>query len=242
MKRRFKAFFPTVLLAGVVYLMLELCSCINISAVFGISRAFGLFSMVAPVTGVSGAGLLGLFCALVRRFLWHHSDAVSWVVRAAHVPTICATAYWSFSHAAIRILIPIVCMILFWLHPIGAQAWPYALYWFIPILVYIPSTKNNIFCTALGSTFVAHGVGSVITLYLMSALTPAQWLALIPVVAVERLICATVMFASYYGFTWLMRNIAYRSSFDTPSFHSGTQDERLEFCIKFNKNLPIHDL
>jgi hypothetical protein len=85
---------------------------------------------------------------------------------------------------------------LFWVHPIGAQAWPYALYWLIPVVLYcLGNNKNNVY-TALGSTFIAHAAGSIIWLYTVP-MTSQQWLALIPVVAVERLISTIVMVATY---------------------------------------------
>jgi len=107
------------------------------------------------------------------------------------VPTLCASLYLGSSHWGVRCALPLVCMALFWLHPMGLAAGVYALYWLIPVIVFY-SKSNNFFFNALGSTFVAHAVGSVIWLYTVP-MAPAAWLALMPVVAVERLLFATGM-------------------------------------------------
>jgi len=75
-----------------------------------------------------------------------------------------ASLYWSTRHYSIRLLLPIVCMGLFIIHPVGAQAFAYSLYWLIPVvLFFVP--QRFLFLQALGSTFIAHAVGSVIWLY-----------------------------------------------------------------------------
>src|SRR2546430_1999084 len=59
-----------------------------------------------------------------------------------------------------------------------------------------------VFLQALGSAFIAHAVGSVIWLYTVG-MTPAAWLGLIPVVFVERMLCAAGMTVAYYGISGL---------------------------------------
>ena len=49
----------------------------------------------------------------------------------------------------------------------------------------------------LGSTFTAHAVGSVIWLYAGLVPNPETWLALIPVVVLERILFASGMFVGY---------------------------------------------
>lgn len=82
-------------------------------------------------------------------------------------------------------------------HPVGAQAWVYSLYWLVPIVLYAVR-KKNMFLEALGSTFTAHAVGSVIWIY-CDPMTPQAWLTLIPVVLVERLVFASGIVVAYYG-------------------------------------------
>jgi hypothetical protein len=87
-------------------------------------------------------------------------------------------------------------MVLFIVHPVGREAFFYSFYWIIPVLVfYLP--YRSLFLTALGSTFVAHAVGSVIWLY-TGSYTPAMFLALVPIVVVERMIFALGMVAQIH--------------------------------------------
>ncbi len=95
----------------------------------------------------------------------------------------------------IRVVVPIGAMLLFIAHPVGAHAWVYAMYWWIPVVLYC-SQRNNLFSTALGSTFIAHAVGSVIWLYTVPMTAPA-WISLLPVVIIERLLFATGMVVVY---------------------------------------------
>lgn len=89
---------------------------------------------------------------------------------------------------ALQFLLPLICMILFVSHPIAGSAFVYSFYWLIPVVLFLTKNKN-IFFAALSSTFVAHAVGSVMWLYTVNM--PAdKWLALIPVVAFERLVAA----------------------------------------------------
>jgi hypothetical protein len=112
------------------------------------------------------------------------------------VPTLCASVYLATTHWAIRCALPLACMALFWLHPVGYAAGIYALYWLIPVAVFFVQSPN-LFLNALGSTFVAHAVGSVIWLYTVP-MESGAWLALIPIVAVERLLCATGMVIAHH--------------------------------------------
>src|SRR5207237_10360114 len=86
-------------------------------------------------------------------------------------------------------------MALFIVHPIGSQAFMYSFYWLIPIGLF-GLARKTLFLEALGSTFVAHAVGSVIWLYTVPT-TAGMWVGLIPIVAVERLLFAMGMVVMY---------------------------------------------
>jgi len=95
-------------------------------------------------------------------------------------------------------------MVLFALHPVGGQAWVYSLYWLIPVIAtFFPERLAG---RALGATFTAHAVGSVAYLYMFQS-TPAFWLALIPVVAVERLLFASGISVSYVALNSLLAKV-----------------------------------
>lgn len=87
------------------------------------------------------------------------------------------------------VFLNIACMIFFATYnATGATAWMYTLYWLIPALnALIP--HNNFFMHALGATFTTHAFGAV--QWLVMGWGPAQaWIALIPIVACERILCA----------------------------------------------------
>ncbi|MCL4229432.1 hypothetical protein KJZ61_01935 [Candidatus Dependentiae bacterium] len=118
-----------------------------------------------------------------------------------HIPSFIASAYWAYDHWLVRVMVPVLCMILFIVHPVGFSASPYTLYWIIPIVIYFFNMRT-IFASSLGSTMVAHAVGSVIWLYTVP-MTAEQWYSLIPVVALERLLFALGMTAAYYALSGL---------------------------------------
>jgi len=115
------------------------------------------------------------------------------------IPTACGSSNWSlYTHSdttrktalmkcLLNVVLPISCMFLFIMHPVGQKASLYSLFWLIPIAAYIVQLlgARSFFLVALSSSFIAHAVGSVLWLYMMP-MTPARWLALIPVVAMER--------------------------------------------------------
>lgn len=111
------------------------------------------------------------------------------------IPTLLAALSWQYSgkktgaNWMMHLALPILAMALFALAPAGKVAWPYALYWLIPMALYF--VKASTWTRALQSTFVAHAVGSVIWAYAVP-MSGAQWLGLIPVVAVERLLAASL--------------------------------------------------
>lgn len=132
------------------------------------------------------------------------------------IPTLVATLNWSnffnlnnnkiikkeFFSFLLNVILPLLAIILFIVHPVGKDAYLYSFYWFIPVIIYfVQKLKNNnsIFLIALASTFLAHAVGSIIWLYSIN-MSSLQWLSLIPIVAVERLIFACGMSVNYLLF------------------------------------------
>lgn len=108
-----------------------------------------------------------------------------------------------------HIILPLICITLFILHPTGSQAPAYSAYWLIPIIIFI-SRLNSVFTQTLASTFVAHAVGSIIWIYTIKT-TPEFWIALIPVVALERLVLA----GSIAGLVYLN---AFFTNFNMPTY------------------------
>ncbi len=185
--------------------------CIGISAIIGLllittlfkisymvgswTSFFSLRNCITPLAGAFGGfggSLLVFGLYSVIRLYFRFSF---WRLFINHIPSLFASWYWVFNHWLARVMVPALCMVLFVIHPIGCKAFVYSLYWLIPICLYLfKKDQNSIFLQSLGSTFVAHAVGSVVWLYAMP-MPVWQWYALIPIVAIERLLFATGMYA-----------------------------------------------
>lgn len=169
----------------------------GVNCVLPLSGAFG---------GVFGASLLFLTRQLIHLIFY---KTVSLSFLAFCIPGFFASLYWSTNHFVIRLLLPIACMGLFVLHPVGGQAFYYSFYWLIPVVLYfIP--RKSLFLTALGSTFIAHAVGSVIWCYTVP-MTATMWTALIPIVLAERVLFALGMVMAHYAISSTFEMINYIS-------------------------------
>lgn len=151
------------------------------------------FSIIIPVLGmfVSSLSVVGLVG--IRLGIKGFVSGVLYIPKVFYIPTLGATWYLTTHQVWLKILLPISCMILFGIHPVGAQCLVYTAFWIIPV---IGSFSSSLFLSMLASTFVAHAIGSVCWLYTMP-MSPEQFIALIPVVIVERLLMASLMTALY---------------------------------------------
>lgn len=180
---------------------------IKVSFLFG-SQAiwFSGINSVLPLSGAFG-GSLGASLVFVVRQLLHFFffRTISLKFLVFGIPGFFASLYWSTNHIAVRLLLPLACMILFIVHPIGGQAFFYSFYWLIPVVLYF-FPKKSLFLTALGSTFIAHAVGSVIWCYTVP-MTATMWIALMPIVALERILFALGMVAAHHAISFVFRMI-----------------------------------
>lgn len=180
------------------FLASEILRHIGISAIIGSEAAtFSARHCIAPLAGVAGIStVLGVMSiGAVRTLLF--SPALFWgisILQVYHIPTFCGAAYLS-GHKKAMCLVAAICMAIFMLHPSSSAAWPYALYWIIPLVITF-SKRQSFFWQALAATFVTHAVGSVAWLFSHST-TPAAWLALMPIVALERFCFAAGMTLVY---------------------------------------------
>lgn len=99
-------------------------------------------------------------------------------------------AGWSYRkpNSIVSLIVPIICFVLFVVHPVGQQAWPYALYWIIPVAIAV-SKSQHVFLLALSSVFIAHAVGSTVWIY-THQMEYEVWLGLMPLVLIERTLMA----------------------------------------------------
>lgn len=169
---------------------LKAASLFKISYVIGsYSAFFSATNIVMPAVGLCGGSVTAwfVFCiGCLLRIILGHGTIVLLAVN--HIPGFFAALYCVNRGFFIRFLVPVICFLLFVLHPIGRQAFPYAFYWVIPMFLYF-MRQRSIFLTALGSTLVAHAIGSVLWLYFVP-MDAALWWGLIPIVAIERLLFA----------------------------------------------------
>lgn len=146
---------------------------------------FSLCAITTPLIGYfGGVYALSSFMIIqaIRYILFPQFFSLS--VLAFFIPGIVAGYYLRTQSLFVRVGLPIMCIALFCMHPVGYTAVPYTLYWIFPVL--LPSIiKKSFFIEALVATLVAHAVGSTIWLYTMSTNT-IGWFSLIPVVWYER--------------------------------------------------------
>lgn len=180
-----------VIFAAIGYLALK----VPFTNIIGSKQAFTFFDFMGPIGGmILGAWPAALSVILVKATDFLISgDAPSFTTIIRFFPMAAAALYFGTKSKKISI-IPIVCMILFWAHPEGRQAWYFALFWLIPIVALFK--KDRLILNSLGSTFTAHAIGSVAFLYALN-LPAAVWTGLIPTVLMERGLFALGIWASY---------------------------------------------
>jgi len=173
---------------------------------------FSGITITGPLVGLYGTFHMLSFLSIISciRFSLKAFIAPSLIsfISVYHIPTQLAAWYWkiistdinSKSHLFVRIvfaIIPLACMGIFAMHPVGRLAIPYTFYWFIPCAIAIWAPRNR-WLHALGSTFMAHACGSVFWLFNHPNMTSELWLSLIPGVACERFLIATAMWSCSY--------------------------------------------
>ncbi|HBG07489.1 MAG TPA: hypothetical protein DDY22_18520 [Geobacter sp.] len=181
-------------------------SSLNFSQVLGAeNQSFTFFQFMGPIAGGflgAGAGVLSVFLAQIISFIYlGKAPELINIIRLA--PMLFAALYFAkYSKGKLwQAAVPLACMALFMLHPVGSQAWFYSLYWLIPAIVLL--LPENLFLRSLGSTFAAHSIGGIIWLYFIPT-TPEFWAALIPIVAFERLLFALGISGSYIAFNTVL--------------------------------------
>ncbi len=160
--------------------------------IVGSSQAYFSWSSIGAPVIASQCGLGWIICFLLSAKLWTVSSLAIYFLHK--LPLFCSAQLFVRPNQYVAVFLPLVCMGLFIIHPIGQGAWLYSLYWLIPVGLYIKS-RNAVWARALMASFVSHAVGSIVWLY--SGNIPTKvWLALIPVVLCERLLIAGAIVVS----------------------------------------------
>ncbi|MCD6523033.1 MAG: hypothetical protein J7K68_04750 [Candidatus Diapherotrites archaeon] len=170
---------------------------IKVLPILGVTdKAFTLVQFFAPIAG----GILGPFLGILAVILAEGARiTLTGAVSFASIVTLftmsAAAFFFGVRNRKLGIIVPAACMVLFWLHPSGQQVPYYVLYWLIPIVASL-KWKDTLLARSVGSTFTAHAIGSVAYLYAFN-IPPEVWIALIPIVAIERALFASGIITSY---------------------------------------------
>jgi hypothetical protein len=170
---------------------------IPLTHIVGSQAKFTLFDSLAPTAGAFLGSLPGVIAVFAMQFfnLAIHGFKIfdaGTIIKL--FPMIFAALYFS-KRSKINFIIPLLAIIAFNLNPIGHTVWYYSLYWIIPIVCYF-FQERFLLARSLGATFTAHAVGSTLWIYFFH-LPKEAWIALIPVVAIERLSFMVGIAASY---------------------------------------------
>ena len=181
------------------------------SAVLGGSQqTFSLFDFIAPsFGGFLGAGI-GAIAAVITKaanVIVHGGEFDTTTIIRLFPLAIGALYFGARRFKPLIALIPLACIALFLSHPEGRGAWYYSLYWLIPVVSLF--VKRSVVFNSLGATFTAHAVGGVAFLYAFN-LPSEVWIALIPVVFVERMLFTSGIAVSYIILNSLFAALSHR--------------------------------
>ncbi len=171
--------------------------------IIGSSLKFSLFDFYGPIVGGFLGSFIGMITVLamqVVNWAWQ-GFATDAATAIRFFPMLFAVLYFS-KKSKLTLIAPVIAMFGFWAHPEGLKAWYYALYWLIPVAMYFLHDKF-IFARALGTTFTAHAVGSVLWIWIFN-MKAAVWISLIPVVWKERGLMALGITLTFIIFNYLL--------------------------------------
>ena len=155
------------------------------------NQFFTLFQFFGPVAGAFLGPVVGVLSVLIAEVASKIANNAAWdlVTVLRLLPMLFAAWYFGAKKDKVSFLVPVLAIILFVAHPVGRQVWFFSLFWTIPIIIKLLPKKygEKVFFKSLGATFTAHAVGGAMWNYIFP-MTPAAWIALIPIVIYERLL------------------------------------------------------
>src|SRR3989344_2275997 len=162
---------------------------INFSRLVGAeNQFFTLFQFFGPVAGAFLGPIVGVLSVLIAEISSYFvaGKAFTLISILMLTPMLFAAWYFGTKKDKIIFLIPVLAIAAFIAHPVGRQVWYFSLFWTIPIIIKLLPKKygEGVFLRSLGATFTAHSVGGAMWNYLPLPvpMTPAAWIALIPIV------------------------------------------------------------
>lgn len=174
------------------------------------SKYFTVFQFIGPIGGGLFSPLVGVFSVLLVQFLANINSGIpldGLKLVQMFLPMAFAAYYFGAikNNQKLAFVLPVLGMLLFWLNPIGREAWGYPLLWLIPIVAGYFS--KNLFARSLATTFQAHIVGSVAWLYATSMAAPLWW-GLLPIVIFERVLFASGISITYIAFNTVLEAVS----------------------------------
>jgi len=177
---------------------------VNFSPLVGAeNQFFTLFQFFGPIAGGFLGAIFGavavLFAELIDFFIVGKEASLVNILRLT--PMIFAAYYFGAKKKNWGIAVPVIAILAFILHPVGREVWFFTLFWTIPIIGKLLPKKysDNILVKSYGATFAAHAVGGALWIWTIP-MTAAQWIALIPIVLVERFLFGAGIAVSYVVF------------------------------------------
>lgn len=186
---------------------------INFSTLIGAeeSQFFTLFQFFGPISGAFLGPLVGAFSVLTAQAISFFvvGKEISLINVARLLPMLFAAYYFGTSKKKEwGLIVPLLAIGAFVLHPIGQQVWYYAvMFWTIPLLMRLVF-PNKLFAKSLGATFTAHAVGGAIWIYTIP-MTVEAWNLLIPIVIFERTIFAVGISVSYIAMNTVLARVVH---------------------------------
>src|SRR3989338_891094 len=174
------------------------------------NQFFTVFQFFGPIAGGILGSLFGaiiVLAATTANFivsLVNGSSSFELVTLLRLLPMAFAAYYFGTKKRKLSIIVPLIAIALFVLHPVGRQAWYFSLFWTIPIITAF--FRNSLLMRSLGSTFTAHSVGGAIWAWTVP-MTPELWIGLIPVVIIERLLFASGISLSFVAANTLLQKV-----------------------------------
>ena len=194
---------------------------INFSPLVGAdNQFFTLFQFFGPIAGAFLGSIIGALAVLIAELIdfFIVGKEVTLINLLRLSPMIFAAYYFGTKKKNLSIIVPIIAIAAFVLHPVGREVWFFSLFWTIPIIAKLLPQKysNSLISRSLGATFTAHSVGGAFWIWTIP-MTAGQWIALIPIVIYERALFAAGIAISYVAFNALFDKVLDKLNIKIPS-------------------------
>ena len=179
---------------------------VPLAKIYGTDGKFSLFDAFAPTAGAFLGTVPGVISVLAMRLVDYavHGTSIDRGMVLRLFPVAFGAIYFANKkkHEYFNIIIPVISIVAFNLNPVGREVWYFSMYWLIPIAMHFVKDRF-VFARSLGATFTQHSIGGALWVWFLH-LPPQAWIALIPIVAIERFAIAVGMTASYLLFNNLL--------------------------------------